>query len=67
MATATAPQRCTGLDLRLRRTAQLVTQTELARQLGVSRQSVSNLEALLRPNPRAVDRYLMALERVASQ
>lgn len=65
MATATAPQRCTGLDLRLRRTALLVTQTDLARELGVSRQAVGNLEALLRPNPRAIDRYLSALEKVS--
>jgi DNA-binding XRE family transcriptional regulator len=65
MTTATAP-RCTGLDLRLARTARLVTQTALARELGLSRQSISNLEALMRPSPRSVKRYLAALERIAA-
>jgi DNA-binding XRE family transcriptional regulator len=49
------------------RTERLVTQTALARELGVSRQAVTSLEALLRPNPRAVARYLTALDRLASR
>jgi len=64
---ATAIARLTGLDLRLRRTAAFVTQTDLAREIGVSRQSVGNLEALLRPHPRAVARYLAALEQLSAQ
>jgi DNA-binding XRE family transcriptional regulator len=42
----------------------MVSQTELAKELGVTRQAVSNVEALLRPNPKAVERYMDALERV---
>ena len=64
MATATA-LRLTGLDLRLRRTAAFVTQTSIARELGVSRQAVGNIEALLRPSPTAVERYLQALRQVS--
>lgn len=63
MTLASAPR--TGLDLRLRRTAAMVTQTELAAEIGVSRQAVSNLEALYRPSDTAVARYLAALERLA--
>ncbi|MGI8830539.1 MAG: helix-turn-helix domain-containing protein [Candidatus Limnocylindria bacterium] len=63
MAIATAPR--TGLDLRLRRTAAMVTQTQLAAAIGVSRQAVSNVEALYRPSEAAVARYLTALERLA--
>jgi len=64
MATATA-LRLTGLDLRLRRTAAFVTQTSIARELGVSRQAVGNVEALVRPSPTAVERYLQALRQVS--
>ena len=64
---AIASARLTGLDLRLRRTAQLITQTRLAAELGVSRQAVSNLEALMRPSERSVVRYLAALERLEAQ
>lgn len=62
MAFATAPR--TGLDLRLRRTAAMVSQTKLAAEIGVSRQAVSNVEALYRPSDSAVARYLAALDRL---
>jgi transcriptional regulator with XRE-family HTH domain len=68
MVTATAPTTAiypTGMDLRLERTRRLVTQTAVAREMGVSPQAVSNLEALLRPTERAVYRYLEALNRAA--
>jgi DNA-binding XRE family transcriptional regulator len=67
MATAPANAPRTGLDLRLRRTERLITQTAIARELGISRQAVTALEALMRPNPRAVERYLAALERIAGE
>lgn len=66
MATATAP-RLTGMDLRLRRTAARVTQTALARRLGVSRQAIGNVELLQYPTPAAAERYLAALEQVAAE
>lgn len=67
MASATSVQtlRLTGLDLRLKRTAAMVKQVEIARELGVSRQAIGNLEGMLRPGPAAVTRYLEALQRVA--
>lgn len=43
----------------------MVTQTQLAAAIGVSRQAVSNVEALYRPSEAAVARYLTALERLA--
>jgi transcriptional regulator with XRE-family HTH domain len=57
----------TGLDLRLERTARLVSQSAIARELGVSPQAISNLEARLRPTPEAIRRYRSALERVAER
>ena len=63
----TSPPRTTGLDLRLQRVARQVTQTQIAAVLGVRPQAVSNVEALLRPTPAAIERYLSALERVSTQ
>jgi transcriptional regulator with XRE-family HTH domain len=64
MASAVASPR-TGLDLRIRRTVLGATQTELAAVLGVSRQRIGHLEAMLRPPTQSVFRYLGALDQVA--
>jgi transcriptional regulator with XRE-family HTH domain len=52
----------TGLDLKLLRIERGVTQTALARQMGVWRQTVSVIEAALRPGPDRTKRYLEALK-----
>ncbi len=56
-----------GMDLRLRRVALGVSQSDLARRLGVSRQRIGNIEGMLRPGRTAVDRYLAALAELAGQ
>jgi transcriptional regulator with XRE-family HTH domain len=56
----------TGDDLKLLRQSRRITATALARRLGVSRQAVSNLEAAGHPTPRAIERYLAALNDVAA-
>ncbi len=66
MGMSTAPK-LTGLDLRLKRTAAMVRQVELARELNVSRQWISNVEGMLRPTPGVTERYLEALEKVAGR
>ncbi len=69
-ATANAigtPGRSTGMDLRLRRVALGVSQSALARELGVSRQRIGNLEGMLRPGRAAIERYLAALAELAGQ
>ncbi len=59
--------RSTGLDLRLRRVALGVSQTNLAASLGVSRQRVANVENMYRPPRTIVARYLAALAEIAGQ
>ena len=61
MASASTDVR-TGLDLKLLRIERGVTQAALARQMGVWRQTVSIIEAALRPGPDRIERYLNALE-----
>jgi DNA-binding XRE family transcriptional regulator len=69
MATATHVRRSgiTGLDLKLRRVAAGVTQTELAGHLGITRQAVGNVEARAHVSGRICERYLDALAGVAEQ
>jgi len=57
----------TGLDLKLARVAAGVTQTDLARQMGIWRQTVSVVEGSLRPRPRVVEHYLKALHELADR
>jgi DNA-binding XRE family transcriptional regulator len=57
----------TGLDLKLRRVEAGVTQTDLARHMGVWRQTVSVVEGSLRPRPRMVEHYLRALDELAAR
>lgn len=59
--------RSTGMDLRLRRVALGVAQTTLARQLGVSRQRIANVEGMYRPPRPMVERYLAALDAAAAE
>ena len=54
----------TGLDLKILRMRHGVTQTELARQMGVWRQTLSVTEGALRPNRQQVARYLAALDEI---
>ena len=61
MATASVIAHRTGLDLKLARTAAMVTQTELAQRMGVTRQAVSNVEARYHVPGPTVQRYLDAL------
>ena len=56
----------TGLDLKLIRIERGITQTDLARQMGVWRQTVSILEAALRPGPDRIERYLKALDEISA-
>jgi len=56
----------TGLDLKLLRIERGITQTALARQMGVWRQTVSVMEAALRPGPERIERYLSALDEVST-
>ncbi len=56
-----------GMDLRLRRVEAGVSQSALARHLGVSRQRVGNLERMYRPGRTAADRYVVALVELADQ
>jgi transcriptional regulator with XRE-family HTH domain len=51
----------TGLELRLRRTAQRVKVTDLARVMGVQHSRVSQIEATAQVTQRAAARYLGAL------
>jgi len=57
----------TGLDLKLRRVAREVRQTELAQHYGTSRQRITRLEAERRPTLAAVARYLTALDAAAAE
>ncbi len=57
----------TGLDLRLARTARLLSQTAVAAEMGCSRQYVGLLESLMRPGPATVARYQAALNRLAER
>lgn len=57
----------TGLDLKLARVAAGVTQTDLARHMGIWRQTVSVVEGSLRPRRRMVERYLKALDELAAR
>jgi transcriptional regulator with XRE-family HTH domain len=65
MDSTAARQRTTGLDLKLARVALGVPQREIARQLGVSPQRVSGIEATYRPTHRICARYLAALDAIA--
>ena len=56
----------TGLDLKLLRIERGVTQTALARQMGVWRQTVSILEGALRPGPDRIERDLRALDEISA-
>jgi len=56
----------TGLDLKLIRIERGITQTALARQMGVWRQTVSILEGALRPGPDRIERYLKALDEISA-
>ena len=67
MASAIVSGRSTGLDLRLRRTVLGVSQVDLARHLGVTRQRIGNLEGMLRPPRSAIERYLVALQDLAGE
>ncbi len=70
MATANAigtSGRSTGMDLRLRRVALGVSQSDMARHLGVSRQRIGNIEGMLWPGRAAADKYLDALAELAGQ
>ena len=51
----------TGLDLRLRRTAQRVKVTDLARVMGVQHSRVSQIESTAHVTQRAAAKYLAAL------
>lgn len=55
-----------GLDLKLRRTAARVTQIDLATQMSVRPQRVSQIEALAVVRPQLVERYEAALAAVAT-
>ena len=57
----------TGLDLKLLRIERGVTQTALARQMGVWRQTVSIIEAARRPGLGRVERYLTALVELTAR
>jgi transcriptional regulator with XRE-family HTH domain len=52
----------TGLDLKLLRIERGITQEAVALQMGVWRQTVSIIEAALRPGPDRIARYLTALD-----
>ena len=70
MATANAigtSGRSTGMDLRLRRVALGVSQSDMARHLGVSRQRIGNIEGMLWPGRAAADKYLAALAELAGR
>jgi transcriptional regulator with XRE-family HTH domain len=56
----------TGLDLKLLRIERGITQTALARQMGVWRQTVSVIEAALRPGAERIERYLRALDEIST-
>jgi transcriptional regulator with XRE-family HTH domain len=56
----------TGLDLKLLRIERGITQTDLAHQMGVWRQTVSIIEAALRPGPDRIERYLKALDAISA-
>ena len=56
----------TGLDLKLLRIERGITQAALARQMGVWRQTVSTIEAALRPGPGRIERYLRALDEIST-
>ena len=56
----------TGLDLKLQRTAARVTQRELAEQLGVRAQFISQVEARAVVKPATAERYVAALAAVAN-
>ena len=62
METTVTSRSTTGLDLKLARVARGVPQREIARQLGVSPQRVSGIEASYRPTRRICARFLAALE-----
>lgn len=66
MATSTVrrPQGYTGFDLKLARFAARVSQTDLAREVGVSRPRVAQWEASEWPTEAAAQRYLEALLRI---
>jgi DNA-binding XRE family transcriptional regulator len=59
--------RSTGMDLRLRRVALGVSQSDMARHLGVSRQRIGNIEGMLWPGRAAADKYLDALAELDGQ
>jgi len=62
LAAATLAGRPTGEVLRLERTALRIAQTAIARQLGVSRQRVDDLErGKRRLSPDMIERYRAAL------
>jgi transcriptional regulator with XRE-family HTH domain len=63
MVAAATADATTGMDLRLCRVARRVTVSDLAAELGVSRQRVSAIESLGRPTWEATQRYWAALER----
>jgi transcriptional regulator with XRE-family HTH domain len=54
-------QQTTGLDLKLARVARGVSQRAIARQLGVSPQRISGIEATYRPTAQICGRYSSAL------
>ena len=65
MNTSEPIQHTSGLDLKLARVARGVSQRAIARQLGVSPQRVSGIEASYRPTGEACARYLDALEELS--
>jgi transcriptional regulator with XRE-family HTH domain len=58
-------QHITGLDLKLRRTAARVTQTQIAEHMGVRSQFVSQIEGRAVVRKETAERYLAALAAVA--
>jgi transcriptional regulator with XRE-family HTH domain len=61
-ATTAYAESTTGLDLRVERVRRGLTQTELARRMGVPRQRVSLIEGSIRPTERLVARFMAALD-----
>lgn len=68
MATSTVRRSdYSGFDLKLARIIARISQTELAREVGVARPLVAAWEASTRPSEAAVQRYLEALRRILDQ
>jgi transcriptional regulator with XRE-family HTH domain len=55
------------IALRTLRQSLEISQSDLARELGVTRQSVRSVESSLRPEPKTLDRYTTALGVIAKR